>query len=82
VAPGGTLLVVGHHPSDLETTAKRLAEPGMFYTGADLVAALEPGRWRIVVDAASGRDAGPEGEAITIHDTVLRAERLAEGSPG
>src|SRR5690606_32465340 len=32
VAPGGTLLVVGHHPSDMTTSAHRPRYPDLFYT--------------------------------------------------
>jgi SAM-dependent methyltransferase len=77
VAPGGTLLIVGHHPSDLDTTAARPRRPDLFFTGDDVAGLLSPGEWRIVVNEARGRDTtDPEGRAITIHDSVLRAERL------
>jgi len=76
VAPGGSLLIVGHHPSDLETTAPRPPAPELFYTAADLAASLDPDGWEIAVSAARGRPAtDPDGQAITVHDTVLRAER-------
>ena len=48
VAPGGTLLVVGHHPSDLRTTAHRMHFPDMMFTAEQLAAALDPDGWRIV----------------------------------
>ena len=41
VAPGGTLLVVGHHPDDL-ATGHRWGAVDMMYTAADLVAAARP----------------------------------------
>lgn len=78
VAPGGTLLIVGHDVSHLETIG-RGHDPALFFTGADVVAALDPGRWRVVVNATRARDAaGPDGEAVTLDDTVVRAERLAD----
>jgi SAM-dependent methyltransferase len=77
VAPGGTLLIVGHHPCDLDTTAARPRRPDLFFTGDDVAGLLPPREWRIVVNEARGRDAtDPDGQPITIHDTVLRAERL------
>jgi SAM-dependent methyltransferase len=77
VRPGGTLLVVGHHPSDLETGVRRPRSPELFYTGAD-VAPLLDGSWEIVVDEARPRPAvTPEGRAVTIHDAVFRAARGA-----
>ncbi len=74
--PGGTLLVVGHHPSDLRTTIPRPPLPDLFFTGDDVVALLDPGEWDIVTNAAPGREAtDPEGRVVTIHDTVFRGRR-------
>ncbi|HUY49996.1 MAG TPA: class I SAM-dependent methyltransferase [Streptosporangiaceae bacterium] len=76
VAPGGTLLIVGHHPSDMQTTMPRPPMPELFYTGDDIIALLDPGAWDVVTNAALPRSAtDPEGRAVTIHDTVLRARR-------
>ena len=77
VAPGGTLLVVGHDPTDLQTTVPRpdLAELG--WTAADLAASLGAG-WTIEVAEARPREAtDPEGRKVTIHDAILRARRAA-----
>jgi thioredoxin reductase/2-polyprenyl-3-methyl-5-hydroxy-6-metoxy-1,4-benzoquinol methylase len=71
VAPGGTLLVVGHEPSDMPRP--ELAEMG--WTAAELAAELGEG-WTIQVTEARKRQAtGPAGHEITIHDAVLRARR-------
>ena len=76
VGPGGTLLIVGHHPSDLQTTVPRPAMPELFYTGDDIAAALGPSRWAIITNASPARTAtDPHGQTVTIHDTVLRAVR-------
>jgi SAM-dependent methyltransferase len=76
VAPGGSLLVVCHHPSDLQTTVPRPQMPELFFTGDDIAAGLDPGQWTIVTNAAPGRTAtDPEGNEVTIHDAVLRAVR-------
>ncbi|HEX3840974.1 MAG TPA: class I SAM-dependent methyltransferase [Acidimicrobiales bacterium] len=76
VAPGGTLLIVGHHPSDLQTTMPRPHEPELFFTGDDVVGQLDPAEWDIVTNAAAGRTVtDPEGRSVTIHDTVLSARR-------
>jgi SAM-dependent methyltransferase len=78
VKPRGTLLIVGHHPSDLQTTARRPPLPELLYTAADVVAILEPDDWEIVVEASRARNAvDPDGRAIAVHDTVLRARRRA-----
>lgn len=76
VKPAGTLLIVGHHPSDLQTTITRPSLPELFYTAEDVAALLEPHRWDIIVSAARPREAtDPQGDTVTIHDTVLRARR-------
>ncbi len=81
VAPGGTLLIVGHHPSDLQTTIPRPPLPELFFTAADVAASLSPREWEIVVQEARPRGAqDPDGRSVTIHDTVLRAQRTAAGS--
>jgi SAM-dependent methyltransferase len=75
VAPGGTLLIVGHHPSDLQTSVPRPPLPELFYTGDDIEAVIGGG-WHVVTNAAPGRTAtDPDGNAVTIHDTVFRAVR-------
>lgn len=75
VATGGTLLIVGHHPSDMQTTMPRPPVPELFFTGDDLAAELGDG-WKIETNAAAPRSAtDPEGQPVTIHDTVLRARR-------
>jgi trans-aconitate methyltransferase len=76
VAPGGTLLVVGHHPSDLETTVRRPRGAGVLYPAGDVVALLDPGLWDVLAADARPRSAvDPEGRTVTVHDTVVRAQR-------
>ncbi|MBB2944302.1 thioredoxin reductase/SAM-dependent methyltransferase [Actinoplanes lutulentus] len=76
VAPGGTLLIVGHHPSDLVTTVGRMHFPDMLFTGEQIAATLDPSLWEIVAAEARPRPhTDPEGREITIHDAVLVARR-------
>jgi SAM-dependent methyltransferase len=76
VAAGGTLLVVGHHPSDLDTTMGRPNLPELLFTAEQVAAALDPDRWDVLVAEARPRPAvDPEGRKITIADAVLRARR-------
>jgi SAM-dependent methyltransferase len=80
VAPGGTLLIVGHHPSDLQTTVPRPPMPELFYTGDDIAMLLDVDDWKIVTNDAPGRAAtDPDGNPVTIHDTVFRATRRRSG---
>jgi SAM-dependent methyltransferase len=76
VTPGGTLLVVGHHPSDLQTTMRRPPMPELFFTGEDITALLDPRDWKVIRDDAPPRSApDPDGRPVTIRDTVFRARR-------
>ncbi len=78
VAPGGSLLVVGHHPSDHGTTARRPPLPELFYTAEEVAALLAPHGWDVALSEARARGAkDPEGRVITIHDAILRAVRRA-----
>ncbi|HZO26105.1 MAG TPA: class I SAM-dependent methyltransferase [Chloroflexota bacterium] len=75
---GGTLLIVGHHPSDLETTVGRWNLPGLMFTAEELADTLDPDTWEIVFAGAPARQTrDPEGRTITIRDAVLRARRRA-----
>jgi SAM-dependent methyltransferase len=75
VRPGGTLLVVGHHYSDV-AQGLRPHHPELYFTGEQLAAALEPVLWQDVVAAAPARVIdGPDGRLLTIRDAVLRAVR-------
>ncbi|MEO5710157.1 MAG: bifunctional NAD(P)/FAD-dependent oxidoreductase/class I SAM-dependent methyltransferase [Nocardioidaceae bacterium] len=74
VAPGGTLLVVGHHPDDLHT-GLRHGQPSFMFTPQDLVPALDDA-WQVEVAEVRSRKAdGPDGEVVTVRDSVLRARR-------
>jgi SAM-dependent methyltransferase len=76
VRPRGTLLIVGHHPSDLETSAHRTHRPDLMFTADQVAATLDPGEWEIAAATAPGRQAlDPDGRQITIRDAVLRAVR-------
>jgi SAM-dependent methyltransferase len=77
VRPGGTLLVVGHHPSDLGSGVRRPPMPELFYT-SDEVAGLLDDTWSVDVNEARSRQAATtDGVEVTIHDAVLRATRGA-----
>ena len=76
VAPGGTLLVVGHAFSDMEKLPRPdLKEFG--WTPDDVTAALPEGEsWTIEAsESRPRRAAGPDGDEVTINDAILRARR-------
>jgi SAM-dependent methyltransferase len=74
VAPGGTLLVVGHDFSDMA----KLPRPHLMEFGwaPQEVAAVLGDGW--IIEAAEARPrqfTSPDGDEITIHDAILRARR-------
>ena len=76
VARDGRLLLVSHHPSDLEIPGLRPPEPEMFYTPEQIVAMLDDAVWDVVGAEAprrEGRDRS--GGAVTVRDTVVLARR-------
>ena len=78
VAPGGTLLIVGHHPSDLDTSVRRPSTPGLLFTAEEIAARLDPHEWEIVTCTARPRATkDSEGAPVTVQDAVLRARRTA-----
>lgn len=76
VAPGGSLLIVGHHPLDLGTTARRPSDPDLLFTHDELIQELSADEWEVLVgEACPRRTTDAEGETITLHDAVLHARR-------
>ena len=79
VAPGGTLLVVNHDPSDLALGIRTDARPEYFASAAELAAMLDPAEWEVQVAEARPRTArGHEDDGGSVHhvaDAVLRARR-------
>ena len=79
VAPGGTLLVVGHLMGDEWGHGQHHAhDPGVLYTAEDVAKALDPEEWSDLV--AETRDRDPEAAERTgnhVPDTVLVARRRA-----
>ncbi|MUM19977.1 class I SAM-dependent methyltransferase [Mycobacterium sp. CBMA271] len=75
VAPGGTLLIVGHHPSDMQSEIGRPDLPDWYFTAEDIADTLDPDRWNILVAESRNRTSTRDGEEFDIADTVLRAER-------
>ena len=80
VAPGGVLLIVGHHPSDLETTARRLPDPDPLFTANELADELGDSWTILAQDTRPRTEIDPSGQSITVHDSVLVARRT-EGIP-
>jgi SAM-dependent methyltransferase len=76
VAPGGTLLIVGHDISDLEAGAHRPDVPEVFFTAEEVAGSLDADRWELrTVEARPRPSHSHEGRHITVHDAVLVARR-------
>jgi SAM-dependent methyltransferase len=75
VRPGGTLLVVGHHPDDVHAGIRDAHGHGeLLFTPEDIVAVLPPERWAVRLAAAQTRPFGADGE-VTVTDSVVVAVR-------
>jgi SAM-dependent methyltransferase len=73
VAPGGTLLVVGHDHGDQHSAAHA---PGPASIGLDAVTgALPAGLWEVGVAESRTRQAGPGATRTSIQDLVVKARR-------
>ena len=78
VRPGGTLLLIAHHPDDLH--AARKGRPDLFWYAEDIAASLPAERWEVTMAEAAGRSAiDLDGQPVTVRDTVLRAARRPLG---
>jgi SAM-dependent methyltransferase len=73
VAPGGTLLIVGH----LHMTGHGHHHPvGASATHADITAGLDAAKWTIVTAGDHVRTlTAPDGRIVPLHDVVVRAMR-------
>lgn len=76
VRPGGTLLVVGHHPADAGTGLRNPALAHLLFTPEQVLGRLAADAWDVVVAEGQTRETtNADGDTITITDTVVRAVR-------
>ena len=73
VAPGGTLLVVGHDPSDDAFPRPHLERLG--HTADQVAADLDPADWVSVEPRVVERTVTHDGAEVTVRDAVLVARR-------
>ncbi len=81
VRPGGTLLVVGHHPADVPISAHaaHVNLHALLFTADEVAAILDRSEWQVLVADAPERAAvDPAGQRRVMRDAVLRARRLAD----
>ncbi len=78
VAPGGALLVVGHHPSGAHAMPEHASLPPAQFTAEQVAASLDPDGWDIVVADARTRPATHAHGGLTVlHDAILLARKRA-----
>jgi SAM-dependent methyltransferase len=76
VAPGGTLLIVGHLPDQTSTGSSHRTPTDATATLAGITGLLDSTGWRIETEDETTRTlAGPGGRALRLHDVVVRATR-------
>jgi SAM-dependent methyltransferase len=76
VAPGGTLLIVGHDPSDLESAGHlRTHRPDLLFTADDIAGLLDPAEWAITADSRGRSVIDPDGRTVEVADAVVVAQR-------
>lgn len=75
VTPGGTLLIVGHDPSDADSGVHRPDLADIGWT-AEQAAASVPDGWTVETCEARPRaETAPDGTEATVYDAVMRARR-------
>lgn len=75
VAPGGTLLVVGHDPSDLDGPVPRPHLARLGHTADAVAADLDPAQWVSIDPQVVERTITHDGAAVRVRDAVLVARR-------
>jgi hypothetical protein len=73
VRPGGTLLIVGHHPSDLSVGHPHLGD--LMFTEEQVAATLDAADWDVDASAPQRQVTDPDGRTVTMRDAVVRAVR-------
>lgn len=75
VAPGGTLLIVGHHPSDMQSAAARPSLPDLYFTAEDIANMLDDGWEHTVIESRPREASGPDGATLAVADAVYKGRR-------
>ena len=76
VAPGGTLLVVGHHPDDVGHAPEGQTFDEIRFTAEEVAATLDPADWETIDALRPEREwIDRDGRPAVAVDAVLRAVR-------
>ncbi len=75
VAPGGSLVVLAHHPDDTHTGLRNADLASLLFAPDAVTRLLDPGGWEVVTAATPTRAVVHDGTEIEVTDTVVRAVR-------
>ena len=77
VAPGGTLLLVGHHPDDVGHAPEGTSFEEIRFTGEEVASTLDPSEWTTIEPLRPEREwIDRDGRPAVAVDAVLRAVRV------
>ena len=75
VRPGGTLLIVGHHPSNLDVSGDTMSR-AVFFTAAEVLEVLDEAWESVTADDAVPRQATDhDGHPIMLRSVLVQAQR-------
>ncbi|WP_134764865.1 class I SAM-dependent methyltransferase [Nocardioides sp. 1609] len=77
VAPGGSLVVLAHHPDDVHTGLRNTELSHLLFGPDAVTSLLDPAVWEVVAAETPTRPITHEGRDIDVTDTVVRAVRRA-----
>ena len=76
VAPGGTLLVVAHDPTDVHHNGAHAPSPQSTVAVEEVVGTLEAEKWDVAVAETRSRAAADgHGHQVTMRESVVRARK-------
>lgn len=83
VAPGGSLLIVGHLHADHGAHHDHHPPTDASVTAASITERIDPATWDVVTaDEHSRKLDSPGGGQVTLHDVVVRAVRRSDAPAG
>jgi SAM-dependent methyltransferase len=74
VRPGGILLVVGHHPSQVHSP-QGPNRAALLFTAEDMGVTLDPADWTLTTSSPERTVADADGQPVVLRDAVLLAVR-------
>lgn len=75
VRPGGSLVVLAHHPDDVHTGLRNSELSHLLFTPEAVVSLLDADEWDVVTTETPTREHVHDGTPVAVTDTVVRAVR-------